>query len=65
MLHIWTDNVTLWVSVLGGLCEACVIHVISFQVIISTCIIKGMNGSLSWLHSSNEDAVSWLTSYGS
>ena len=30
-----------------------------------SCPLTKLNGGLSWLHSADEDAVSWLTSYGS
>jgi len=33
--------------------------------IIESCTLTKLNGSLSPLHSADEDAVSWLTSYGS
>ena len=33
--------------------------------IAESCPLTKLNGSLSWLHSADEDAVSWLTSYGS
>jgi len=33
--------------------------------IVKSCPLIKLNGSLSWLHSADEDAVSWLTSYGS
>jgi len=33
--------------------------------IVESCPLTKLNGSLSWLHSAGEDAVSWLTSYGS
>jgi len=32
---------------------------------VSHCPLTKLNGGLSWLHSADEDAVSWLTSYGS
>jgi len=33
--------------------------------IIESCPLTKLNGGLSLLHSANEDAVSWLTNYGS
>jgi len=33
--------------------------------IVESCPLTKLNGGLSWLHSADEDAVSWLTSYGS
>jgi len=33
--------------------------------IVESCPLTKLNGSLSRLHSADEDAVSWLTSYGS
>ena len=33
--------------------------------IVESCPLTKMNGGLSRLHSADEDAVSWLTSYGS
>jgi len=33
--------------------------------IVESCPLTELNGSLSQLHSADEDAVSWLTSYGS
>jgi len=33
--------------------------------IVKSCPLTKLNGGLSRLHSANEDAVSWLTSYGS
>ena len=33
--------------------------------IVKSCPVTKLNGSLSRLHSADEDAVSWLTSYGS
>ena len=33
--------------------------------IVESCPLTKLNGGLSRLHSVNEDAVSWLTSYGS
>jgi len=33
--------------------------------IVESCPPTKLNGSLSRLHSADEDAVSWLTSYGS
>jgi len=33
--------------------------------IVESCPLTKVNGSLSRLHSADEDAVSWLTSYGS
>jgi len=33
--------------------------------IVKSCPLTKLNGSLSQLHSADEDAVSWLTSYGS
>jgi len=32
---------------------------------VESCPLTKLNGGLSWLHSADEDAVSWLTSYGS
>ena len=32
--------------------------------IVESCPLKKLNGGLSRLHSADEDAVSWLTSYG-
>ena len=32
--------------------------------IVESCPLTKLNGSLSWLHSADEDAVSWLTNYG-
>jgi len=33
--------------------------------IVESCPLTKLNGGLSWLHSADEDAVSWLTSCGS
>jgi len=33
--------------------------------IVESCPLTKLNGGLSWLHSTDEDAVSWLISYGS
>jgi len=33
--------------------------------IVESCHLTKLNGGLSWLHSVDEDTVSWLTSYGS
>ena len=33
--------------------------------IVKSCPLTKLNGGLSRLHSADEDAVSWLTSYGS
>jgi len=33
--------------------------------IVESCLLTKLNGGLSQLHSADEDAVSWLTSYGS
>jgi len=33
--------------------------------IVESCPLTKLNGGLSQLHSADEDAVSWLTSYGS
>ena len=33
--------------------------------IVESCPLTKLNSGLSWLHSADEDAVSWLTSYGS
>ena len=33
--------------------------------IVESCPLTELNGGLSRLHSADEDAVSWLTSYGS
>jgi len=33
--------------------------------IVESCHLTKLNGGLSRLHSADEDAVSWLTSYGS
>jgi len=33
--------------------------------IVESCPLTKLNGGLSRLHSVDEDAVSWLTSYGS
>jgi len=33
--------------------------------IVESCPLTKLNGGLSWLHSADEDAVSWLTSFGS
>ena len=33
--------------------------------IVESCPLTKLNGGLSRLHSADEDAVSWLTSYGS
>ena len=33
--------------------------------IVESCPMTKLNGGLSRLHSADEDAVSWLTSYGS
>jgi len=33
--------------------------------IVESCPVTKLNGGLSWLHSADEDAVSWLTSCGS
>jgi len=34
-------------------------------IIVESCSLTKLNGGLSQLHSADEDAVSWLTSYGS
>ena len=36
-----------------------------FQNTVESCPLTKLNGGLSRLHSADEDAVSWLTSYGS
>jgi len=33
--------------------------------IVESCPLTKLNGGLSWLHSADENTVSWLTSYGS
>ena len=33
--------------------------------IVESFSLTKLNGGLSWLHSTDEDAVLWLTSYGS
>jgi len=33
--------------------------------VVKSCPLTKLNGGLSRLHSADEDAVSWLTSYGS
>ena len=33
--------------------------------IVESCLLTKLNGGLSRLHSVDEDAISWLTSYGS
>ena len=33
--------------------------------IVESCPLTKLNDGLSWLHSADEDAVSWLTNYGS
>ena len=33
--------------------------------IVESCPLTKLNGSLSRLHSADEDAISWLTNYGS
>jgi len=33
--------------------------------IVESCLLTKLNGGLSQLHSADEDAVSWLTSYSS
>jgi len=33
--------------------------------IVESCPLTKLNGDLSWLHSADKDAVSWLTNYGS
>ena len=33
--------------------------------VVESCALTKLNCGLSWLHSADEDAVSWLTSYGS
>jgi len=35
------------------------------RMIVESCPLTKLNGGLSRLHSADEDAVSWLTSYGS
>jgi len=37
----------------------------TMSYIVESCPLTKLNGSLSRLHSADEDAVSWLTSYGS
>ena len=37
---------------------------VSMKYIVASCPLTKLNGSLSRLHSADEDAVSWLTSYG-
>ena len=37
----------------------------TMSCIVKSCPLTKLNGSLSWLHSADEDAVLWLTSYGS
>jgi len=37
----------------------------TMSYIVESCPLTKLNGGLSWLHSADEDAVSWLTSYGS
>jgi len=37
----------------------------AMSYIVQSCPLTKLNGSLSRLHSADEDAVSWLTSYGS
>jgi len=31
---------------------------------VESCTLTKLNGSLSWIHSADEDTVSWLTNYG-
>jgi len=45
------------------LCPCGETHTISH--IVESCPLTKLNGGLSRLHSADEDAVSWLTSYGS
>ena len=52
----------VWVSP-QGLCLCGETQTMSH--IVESCPLTKLNGSLSWLHSADEDAVSWLTSYGS
>jgi len=33
--------------------------------IVKSFLLTKLNGGVSWLHSADEDAVSWLTNYGS
>jgi len=42
------------------LCPCGETHMMSH--IVKSCPLTKLNGSLSWLHSDDEDAVSWLTS---
>ena len=37
----------------------------TMSYIVKSCLLTKLNGSLSRLHSADEDAVSWLTNYGS
>ena len=37
----------------------------TMSLIVESCSLTKLNGGLSRLHSADEDAVSWLTSYGS
>ena len=39
--------------------------IIIIIIIVESCPLTKLNGGLSRLHSADEDAVSWLTSYGS
>jgi len=41
------------------------IIIIIIIIIVESCPLTKLNGGLSRLHSADEDAVSWLTSYGS
>jgi len=41
------------------------VRLLYIDSIVESCPLTKLNGSLSRLHSADEDAVSWLTSYGS
>ena len=43
----------------------CVLETQMMSHIVESCPLTKLNGDLSRLHSADEDAVSWLTSYGS
>jgi len=43
----------------------CYVDAVQWSHIVESCPLTKLNGGLSRLHSADEDAVSWLTSYGS
>jgi len=52
-------------TVLPGMSFCCVWCIQYPCITLSNPVLTKLNGGLSWLHSADEDAVSWLTSYGS